>query len=118
MKRTVLLLLLLVAALPASAAELYIDLRTDYVAGTDFSMVRVQLFDQRDERRSWHTLRSAGTGDFLRGERVAELENVDRGVYFLSVELLDHLMRPVHGRIWIYHMGDRAEATVALIARP
>lgn len=117
MKRSVLLwaLLFLPASLPAS--DLILDLRTNYEPGTEFRMVRVLLVDRADERRSWHALRPVFTGDFLRGERIAEFGDVSRGTYLVSVELLDARMRPVDGRIWILSKGDVSLASTALVAR-
>jgi hypothetical protein len=111
-------MVVLLFPLQLAASELILDLRTDYVGGLDFSLVRVQLIDRADERRSWHTLQPMRAGDFLRGERIAEFADVNRGVYLVSVELLDELMRPVHGRIWLLDMGSSSYGMVALIVRP
>jgi hypothetical protein len=110
--------LLLLVPLPLPAAELVLDLRTDYAPRADFNLVRVQLLDRSDERRSWHTITSVSAGDFLAGERVAEFDDVDRGLYLISVELLDDRMRAVDGRIWLLDMGPRAFATILVVARP
>ena len=119
MKRSALLWILLLAPLPLSASNLYLDLRTNYDPRTDFRIIRVQCIDRRDERRSWNTvLAAASSGDFVRGERIAEFENMDRGTYVCSVELLDRLMRPVHGRLWLVSKGDEAQAATMLISRP
>ena len=120
MQRLAMLLAGLLMSSSALAAELIIDLKTDY-ATTDFRFVRVELLDRDDERRSWTTLHSvSATGPYLTGVRIAELDNVDtRHNYFLVVQLLDGLMRPVHGRVFLYRTSDASiQGQIILVVRP
>lgn len=100
----------------AAAQELFVDVRTNY-SSSEIGWVRVQVIDRADERRSWTSLQ-VPRGDFLAGVRVAELEGVTRGDYIVSVELLDGLLRTVHGRVWLLRMPDTRFATTLLIVRP
>jgi hypothetical protein len=109
-------LAMLFAPSQAAAQELFVDLRTNY-SSSEFGWVRVVVIDRADERRTWTSLQSA-RGDFLAGARVAELESVTRGDYVLSVELLDGLMRTVHGRVWLLAMPGERFATTLLIVEP
>lgn len=119
MKTAVGLLIALLLATPCLGAELYIDLRTNFDAPSDFRYVRAELLDREDGRRQWVVLRSFVGGDFLSGERVAEWEHVDtRHNYLLLLELLDQNMRTVRGRIWYLRMPGGDFATTMLITRP
>ena len=110
--------LLITSSMPA--AELIIDLRTDYPT-TEFRFVRVEVLDRDDDRRSWTTLHSVSAGaPYLTGVRIAELNNVEkRHNYFLVVQLLDGFMRPVHGRVFLHRMGDAdIQGQMILVVKP
>jgi len=119
MQKLAFLLAGLLFAGSASAIELFIDLRTDYTTA-DFRFVRVELLDRADERRSWITMHSAGGGrDYAAGVRIAELDDVEqRHNYFLVVQLLDGLMRPVHGRVFLHLTGTANQGQIVLVVRP
>ena|SRR5688572_12442951 len=120
MKRMVfgfVVVVVLLTSSQAAAQELYFDLRTNYTP-SEVGWVRVELIDRADERRTWTNLQQA-RGDFTRGIRIAELDGVSRGEYTLFVELLDGLMRTVHGRVWLFTMPNTVRhASTLLITRP
>lgn len=120
MQRLALLLTGLLISSSVPAAELIIDLKTDY-ATTEFRFVRVELLDRDDERVSWTTLYSVSApGPYLTGVRIAELDNVDTGHnYHLVVQLLDGLMRPVNGRVFDQTTTNASiQGQIILVARP
>ncbi len=111
-------LLVMLVAVPSFAADLFIDLRTNYEPGTDFSVVRVELIDRADARNQWVAIKP-GRPDYLSGARVAELHNVEtRHEYMMIVTLLDSRMRPVDGHISLLDMPATSFATTMLITRP
>lgn len=118
MNRIVVLLVGMLISPNAWSQELFVDLRTDYEFGSDFSRVQVRLLNPRDERRSWTSLHFGSRASYLAGVRVAEFENVaPRRVYHLVVELLDSRMRPVDGQVIIVDLGSSRVVTT-LIMRP
>lgn len=73
---------------------LVVDLRTDFVPGTEFVTVRTELSRERFDdtsggvvRRTMEPARAAS--DFVEGQRVAQFSGVARGASFVRVELLD-----------------------------
>ncbi len=70
---------------------MYVQLRTDFVAGVDFASVETLLADEpitsSTEARRVEATASAAA-DYVVGERVAELGDVARGAHFLRVSLL------------------------------
>lgn len=118
MKRLIFGCLALLLAAPALAADLYIDLRTNWEPRVEFRYVRVEVIDRSDERKQWRTLHFGG-GDFERGQRVAEFTDVrTRHNYLVQVELLDHRLRPIDGKVVLLAMPDTHYAWTIVIARP
>lgn len=118
MKRFILGCLALIWAAPVTAADLFIDVRTNWTPRVDFSFVRVEVMDRSDERNQWRSLHVTG-GDFLRGQRVAEFSDVGtRQTFFVQIELLDHRLRTIDGSIVLLDMPGGDFAMTALIARP
>lgn len=88
---------------PDGTVDLWIDLRTDFVPGVEFTAVRVELSE--DGRSEEHL---AGAGDYLSGQRVAELQGLSaRTTRELAVELVDDGGRVVARRdVLVQHQTD------------
>ncbi len=108
MERLLIAVVLALFALPVVAAELILDLRTNYLPATDFNTVRVELIDRDDARKSWLELHSASsTEDYSRGIRIADWTHVrKRHNYLLFVQLLDSSSAPIAGRLWAYRTSN------------
>lgn len=118
MKTALRLLFVLLLSLPCYGADLYIDLRTNYVPPADFSRVRVELIDQADARQQWVKYSGAYGGSYVDGVRVAEFSHVQTGhSYLLVVKVLDDHMRTVDGRLVILDMSSPAYAATVLMTR-
>lgn len=102
MKRTLACVVLLLTTLPAAAADVFLNLRTNYVWPTEFRYVRVELIDAKDPTNTWTTMHAGEQdSDYLRGVQIAEFEDVKkRRDYYLVIQLLDGSTVPVAGGAW------------------
>jgi hypothetical protein len=104
----------------APKVELFLDVRTDLVAGIEFRNVKTEVFaglpsveDDASEERT--RLRAVGRGEpFVDGVRVAELEELDTGVYHVRVRLLDSNGTAVLQRIATITLRETSVFTITL----
>lgn len=87
----------LLASCSPTTATLFVDIRTDLVAGVEFTATRVQVFGGGGTLAFADSDVSAAD-DFFAGVRVAELAGLPLGTLDLRVELSDATGRAVIGR--------------------
>jgi hypothetical protein len=68
--------------------DLLVDLRTDYRAGVEFDLVRVELSTVDGAAVRGAEAAISRSQDFLMGRRIAELGNVPLGLHVLSLDLV------------------------------
>jgi hypothetical protein len=78
-------------------AQLIVDLRTDFTRRA-FGFVEIHL-TKRDRRRrmgpTYFDILSTPAGDLVRGVRLAEIQDLDDGLHFLVVRLLNATGAPI-----------------------
>lgn len=87
-RMSVALALLMVAGCDAGLVEVFVDVRTDFVPGAEFSAVRTSLGRIGEVPDTTDRL-AVRADDFVAGARAAEFRRVARGSYEVRVSLLD-----------------------------
>lgn len=118
MRRFICIVLVSLLATPAFAAQLSIDLKTDYEFSNDFRTIRVSVLDQKNSRNQWMSFHTSD-GDFVSGARIADFFELksDRN-YIVTTELLDDRMKPVDGSLTILSLEDGRNGMTVLISKP
>lgn len=118
MKRLLCIVLVSLLATPAYAAQLSIDLKTDYEFSNDFRTIRVSVLDQKNNSNQWMSFHTSD-GDFVSGARIADFFELksDRN-YIVTTELLDDRMKPVDGSLTILSLEDGRNGMTVLISKP
>ncbi len=118
MKRFICILFVTLLTTPAFAAQLSIDLKTDYEFSTDFRIIRVSVLDQKNSRNQWMGYHTS-EGDFASGARIADFYELksDRN-YIVTTELLDDRMKPVDGSLTILSVEGGRNGMTVLITKP
>ncbi|HEY8429527.1 MAG TPA: hypothetical protein VIL20_14175 [Sandaracinaceae bacterium] len=103
------------AACDGGGVVLVVDLKTDYVAGRQFFGVRTEVGDPELASivESEDTFASAA-GDYLHGERVAELKGLSPGTVAVRVTLMDALGQPLATRTTITTLSAHHALTVLI----
>lgn len=98
-----------------SGATVVVDLKTDYRPGHQFLGVRVELGDieLREVRARQDAFASAGD-DFLNGERVAELRDLQAGEVAVRASLLDRDGQVIATRTTILTLSGQHALTVLI----
>lgn len=116
-------ILLLSMSPVAFAVGLIVDLKTNHKYDADFKYVRVEIINRSHERVQRVHLRTTG-GDFARGVRVAEFQNLrgDGEEYTAIFELLDHRFHRVDGKQYVLAIpegvsGNRLYGFIGVIAK-
>lgn len=111
--------LLLVAAGCSDDPSLAVALRTDLIAGIEFTQTRTTLArgGVPTAESGWTNTQvmSATSGDFVTGRRVAEYGKVANGTFAVRVELLDAIGgRVAQGRVLVQISGGQQAVTVVV----
>jgi hypothetical protein len=112
--------LLALTACSEEKVELFVDLKTDFVPGVEFTSVQTERFEhlpQVEDRASQGDarVRHVGGGDFVgRGIRIAELRGLEPGVHHLRIRLLDARERAVVQRLATITLRESSVFTVVV----
>lgn len=118
MKKIVFFLILCMLSAPGFAAELSIDLRTDYEQSADFKTIRISVLDEKNERNQWMVYFTRD-GDFSSGVRIADFDELkSERNYMVSTELLDDRMRTVDGSLTRLSLESGRNGMTVLISMP
>jgi hypothetical protein len=118
MQRLLCIILVSLLATPAFAAQLSVDLKTDYEFSNDFRTIRVSVLDQKNSRNQWMSFHTSD-GDFVSGARIADFfELKSDHNYIVTTELLDDRMKPVDGSLTILSLQDGRNGMTVLISKP
>ncbi len=104
---------LLAACSGDAGFELFVDVRTDFVAGREFDRAQVSLVDARDVVRG-QTASVPITDAFVRGARLAEFADVPPGPYLVTIELLAPDGRRLTERSTQIDIGEDTAVTVSM----
>ena len=103
--------MLLLLGCSSSGSELIVDVRTDWLPGVEFVAVRTSGLDGSPIRDRVEVTTS---DDYLAGERVAEIANLQPQTIFMRVELLDASDRIVAARPMQVELRDDLAVTVVV----
>lgn len=107
-------------ACESASHELFVDVKTDLVAGVEFTSVRVELFDgvpRPSDRAGGRRARAhvaAGGRAWLASERVAEIGGLAARTYWVRIELRDGLERSVASRLATVSVRGNVVVTVVI----
>jgi hypothetical protein len=97
---------LFACACSTSAADVFVEVRTDYRGGIEFELVRVSLANAAGVERTVSAAASRAQ-DYTTGIRVAELDAVQPGAYVLTVELVSLEAVIAHAAVDVQVSGSR-----------
>lgn len=110
-------ILTLILAGSASAANLFLDLRTEYVPVVEFASVRITLARSDGSEMQTTVVTVAADADTEGGFRIAEFPDIGSGIWHVSATLLDNSGNPVAARTVILTIEGNYVHTF-LISKP
>lgn len=98
-----------------SDPDLIVELKTDFVAGGDFTRIRTTLVPTGSAGSGREADQTASFGDgFAAGRRIAEFEGVQRGVYLVRVQLSGPDGLPIIERTVRVNVSESTGVTVLI----
>ncbi len=112
-------------------AQLFLDLRTNFVPVTEFSWIEVHIIRRSDlpvpplpplpslqfSNQRYFDLVGAVDGDYIAGQRVAVIDDIELGDYAIFMRLLDNNGSAIALRSNGVHLTT-TQASLTIISRP